>query len=327
MSKLNYCFLLSFFSVGLFSMEQEKEKLVINQKCCKAAEKQYSKGKNAFSVDKTKPLIAHLVSNSDFLLWEPLILMAYKEFTARDLQWVIQEYSLAQTLSLEEAQELFKLVILAHGEKAQPEKGVHEDVKVAEKEDESKEKEEDVHYTTHITTLLEEVVFPEQVRFWSSGISYIANPTARNRIDSILIDCIEHGYFRAFEQILQAFPSFVTTAHEKGLVKRHEMGDLKNSGWLGNEFDYSTKEYSLIGWVSRHSGKYLWAAQERRENYVNALQIVFRELLKQGSVEKKNITQDVFDIMQQLFQQKDLSKETSLQAALQLIASSEQPEK
>lgn len=306
--KIKYCFLLSFFSLGLFGMESStpKEKLAIEKKCCEGAAQQYNDAFIAYTADNTTPFIVYLIRNSPLFLWEALIRMGYrdKKITAADLQWVIREFSAPETLTSKNAEELFRVTILMHAKKA-----------VAE--------EQDVLYTDEVEKLISKISFPEVLDYLAVGALYV-NPAARNRIDSVLIDCIENKYYIAFEKILQAFTSFVTTAHEKKLVKREERGAVISEGWVRNNYEYKEQEYSLIEWLNRHDGQYLKKGPDYHENYVRAMQIIIQELLKQGSNDNKNITDDVFCIMKQLFQQADLTDETLSQGARQLIIESKE---
>lgn len=324
MRKIKYCLFLSFFSIGSFCMDgSEKEKLAIEKKCCDGTNKQYTEALANFSADGAAPFIVHLISDAPVYMWDALIFMSYrdKKITASDLRWVIQEFSKPQAVSLKDAEELFRLTISMHAKKsAAPNKEKIPD----DASGDSCEK--DVYYADEVEKLISEISLPEALDFWSAGALYI-NPAARNRIDSVLIICIENRYYRAFEEILKAFPEFVATAYEKKLLKREERGALISEGWARNVYAYNNQEYSLIEWLTRHESVYLTKGTDYRENYVKAMQIIIQELLKQGSNDKKNITENVFGIMQQLFQQEDLDQETLRQGARQLIiAESEKSE-
>jgi hypothetical protein len=263
---------------------------------------------NAFNGAKEKslkeanlPLIGHIVTENNKASWKGLITYGFEEneFSSKDLKWVIQEFSIPETLKKSHGKLLFELII-----NEEPNK------------EPSGRKQKLIELLT-VVDLLKRDYLKDSTK---------ANRGAQSHSEyrNLLTEMIEHSYFEAFTITLKKFPEMIPLIFSNLAIKRQEYVGLKNeSDWFWNRsYVYEEKSYKLIEWLMRDKKidkdtaiKHIYIdrtkdAKAKNNNYIEAGKIIIEQ-----AIEILQDSDPIYALSQLLYKQNDITEELSRKVA------------
>jgi hypothetical protein len=202
-----------------------------------------------------------------------------KDFKPADFSWIIEEYSSPKAITAIQSATLFKLMI----------------TEVAQ--DRRKQ----------VIELLSTIALPKNENYFSSES---VNAESRSEKYNVVAETIEKHHFKAFKEILAAFPEFVNGITTTPACEREVRGEITDVGWISNTYNYSPTTFSITAWITRKENHYMTGAK-KKNNYVNAAKIILER--KADGHEKlnpvKNVDKNLFAVAKIMFKGNDITEQ------------------